>query len=707
MFIRPLRLLIALSLPVVGWSLPARAENGYTDALSDPGAELPVVLSAARLKQPQSEAPAAVTVLDRELIEASGLRKLVDIFRLVPGMQVGYEKGYQQSVSYHGMADENSRRLQVLVDGRTVYQPFLARILWDDLPVDVADIERIEVIRGPDSALYGANSFMAVINIITRNPADTLGTEFQTTQGNRGVADYRLSHSGSRDGLDYRFSLGARSDNGFDHRADGSVYDDDSDAYLGNLDVRYALNDKDSLSLSAGYKTGPVQVSGYDTMEQTRYHDRKTRNSDLQLRWQHEQNADHSFYLQGFYSDTDIRESWHSCQPGLLLTDELASLYDTDPGYALGLLDALTSGQTPSPPPAGLDASVLSVLARAQQLGSSLSCGKANLDLRETRSDLEFQDTLRLGDALRLVTGLNLRRDMADSETYLGGKVSNSSYRAFANGEWRFADAWLLNLGATLEHDALVGGSFSPRLALNWHLDEHQSFRAIVARATRNPDLFEARTDWTFTLRDLTPPVNPGRNDGRFFLRTTTPHRLSEEHLLSRELGYYLELPEQNLEFDLKVYDDRLSDLIEGNNNFGDFIIRNNGEARLRGAEFQLSYKPTPQWRLWLTYAYIDMDELTLARNRVTAPRNSASILAQYRFANGVALSSSYYWLDDYLRAEYRQWDARLSVPIQLGDAKLKLEAIAQTRLDDNYFYDTDNNYDNDTGWYLRATLDL
>ena len=675
-------------------------------SLDDPAAAMPVVLTAARLKQPQSEAPASVTVIDRDLIDASGVRNLVDVLRLVPGMQVGYETGHQPSVSYHGMADENSRRLQVLVDGRSIYQPFLARILWSDQPLALYDIERIEVIRGPNSALYGANAFMAVINIITRHPADSTGAVVQTTQGNRGVEDYLARYAGQLADWDYRVSLGAQSENGFDHRADGSVNHDDRDSQYLNVSVARDADVHDRFSAEFGYKTGPNQRNRYDPDESTPYHDMDVDNGFLQLRWQHDVNADHFWHVQAYRSETESDERWQTCKPALLMSDELGALYDQNPDYTLSLIDAVSNGRA-LPAPAGEDlVATLRVLQRANQLGTNLSCGDLNVNLKETRSDLEFQDTIQFNDHWRVVSGLNLRREGADSQTYLGGSETNDIMRVFGNAEWRITDDWLANLGATWEHDDLIGGNISPRLAVNWHATPNQTWRAIVARAIRTPDLFEAHTDWTYTAHHLVPAVNAGRDDGRYFLRTTAPRDADEERILSREIGYYLNLPELGLEFDVKLYDDKLTDLIEGNNNFGDFYIRNNGEARLRGGEFQLDWKPSAAWRLWLAYANVDMDDLTLERNRVTAPQDSASALVQYTFDNQLSLSSAYYWMDEYLRTTYRDVDVRLAYPFSLGNGRnLKLEAIAQTRLDDSYFYDTDNNYDNDTGWYVRATL--
>ncbi|MDR6929375.1 TonB-dependent receptor plug domain-containing protein, partial [Pseudomonas sp. BE134] len=137
---------------------------------------LPQVLTATRLKQSPAAVPGSMTVIDSELIVATGARDIAELLRLVPGMMVGNITGNQAAVNYHGTNATAARRLQVLIDGRSVYRAGLATVDWSDIPVAMEDIERIEVFRGPNTVSYGANALMAVVNIITRNPADSLGT---------------------------------------------------------------------------------------------------------------------------------------------------------------------------------------------------------------------------------------------------------------------------------------------------------------------------------------------------------------------------------------------------------------------------------------------------------------------------------------------------------------------------------------------------
>ena len=108
-----------------------------------------MVLTASRLLQPQSEAPSAITVIDQKMIKASGFRTVPELMRLVPGMYVGFADANRPVVTLHGSADEFTRRMQVLVDGRSVYLPPFGNVNWASLPVLFEDIERIEVVRGP------------------------------------------------------------------------------------------------------------------------------------------------------------------------------------------------------------------------------------------------------------------------------------------------------------------------------------------------------------------------------------------------------------------------------------------------------------------------------------------------------------------------------------------------------------------------------
>ena len=130
------------------------------------------VVSAARHVQPLERSPSAISVLTREDIEASGARVLSEALRLVPSMDVYAVQPRWNVVGIRGATYMNSDTMLLLVDGRDVTVELLGVPIWSYQHFSMDDVERIEVIRGPGSALYGANAFAGVVNVITRAPGE-------------------------------------------------------------------------------------------------------------------------------------------------------------------------------------------------------------------------------------------------------------------------------------------------------------------------------------------------------------------------------------------------------------------------------------------------------------------------------------------------------------------------------------------------------
>jgi iron complex outermembrane receptor protein len=164
-------------------AVTARA-NSDMDSLEGAN-NIPIVLTPTRLRQSQAEAPASVTVLTSEFLKRFGVQSVVEAMRFVPGMQVTMADGNQYQVNYHGTNALNPRRMNVMINNVSLYQVSIAEVRWDLIPVSMDDIDRIEVIRGPNSAAYGPNSMMAVINIITKSPVDVDGWYVAADIGNK------------------------------------------------------------------------------------------------------------------------------------------------------------------------------------------------------------------------------------------------------------------------------------------------------------------------------------------------------------------------------------------------------------------------------------------------------------------------------------------------------------------------------------------
>lgn len=139
------------------------------------------VTSVSKHAEPLFNAAAAIFVVTGEEIRSSGARTIADALRLAPGIQVMRTNAQSYTITARGLGGD---KLEVVMDGRSVYTPLTSTVFWDVLDTYLPDIERIEVIRGPGATLWGANAVNAVINIVTRNARDTLGTEVWGGGGN-------------------------------------------------------------------------------------------------------------------------------------------------------------------------------------------------------------------------------------------------------------------------------------------------------------------------------------------------------------------------------------------------------------------------------------------------------------------------------------------------------------------------------------------
>ncbi|MFH0934978.1 MAG: TonB-dependent receptor [Pseudomonadota bacterium] len=417
--------------------------------------DLPVVLSASRLLQPLSEAPNAMTVIDRRMIRDSGFRNIADLFRLVPGMYVGNAGANTPIVSLNGVSDQYSRRMQVLIDGRSIYLPPFGGVAWQELPLLIEDIERIEVVRGPAAASHGSNSFYGVINIITQDASGGSGAAVSASRGEMGIADAAARFGGSVADFDYRLSFGYRADDGDNPQ----VVNDGSVNRLMNLRSHYRVDGDNTLEFMFGLGDG---TSGQGTAGrfQEPFREASTRNDFQQLIWLH---------------------TWPGRDESRLTLSRTAREY-TDP-YKCIDNQACISGAP-------------------QAFAPDVA--------RSRRQELEFQNTTQLGDNNRAVWGGGIRADHVNQPLLFPGQITLHQSRIFAHDEWRASESVLLNIGAMYEDDGAGHKSTSPRAALNYHLYPQHTLRASISSATRNPmmvEMYMSTAPQTYWSNGYIPPA--------------------------------------------------------------------------------------------------------------------------------------------------------------------------------------------------------
>lgn len=142
------------------------------------------VTSVSKKEEKLSRTAAAVFVITQEDIRRSGATNIPDLLRMVPGLDVGQINGSTWAISARGFNAQFSNKLLVLIDGRIIYTPYFGGVYWDTADLPLENIDRIEVIRGPGGASWGANAVNGVISIFTKSAADTPGGYMEASAGN-------------------------------------------------------------------------------------------------------------------------------------------------------------------------------------------------------------------------------------------------------------------------------------------------------------------------------------------------------------------------------------------------------------------------------------------------------------------------------------------------------------------------------------------
>ena len=221
----------------------------------------PVVVTATKIETPQERLGAAVTVITGEEIETQHQSSVADVLRQVPGVEIQRSGGFGKTTSIK-IRGAGATQVQVLVDGVRVKSTTTGQAELNDISVD--QIERIEVVRGPQSTLHGADAIGGVVNIITKRGKGPLSATVSAEGGNYETYQTRASVSGSRGPFDYAFT-GSRFESGGQFELKNGSQIDDSEASSLSSRVGMSLPADGHLSLILRYRKAasdlPVQAS--------------------------------------------------------------------------------------------------------------------------------------------------------------------------------------------------------------------------------------------------------------------------------------------------------------------------------------------------------------------------------------------------------------------------------------------------------------
>lgn len=678
-----MRILSFTSLVVI--SLNAAAQD-YSLSEEDFLAEDPMMISSAtRISQKINDVPASVTVIDRAMIEASSAINLIELLKLVPGFQVGSIDGTESTATYHGLSNQHNKRLQILINGRSIYQSTFGGALWYSLPVTIDEIEKIEVIRGPNAASYGANAFSAVVNISTYAADHEPGLKISHLNGDRDTERTLFTYSKALENSSFRIAAEHEGNTGYQYtyrnshdqpgdpvlpiRTGFPLYDDHFHRQI-SLRMDHLGETGANHLLEFGFKNLKFGSGYFDNLKDGTFdykapHDKQVDSYYFNYVWSKNKSLLVKNNFRVSYNYVDQNETWF----GSVEADALF------PGSPF-LPDAYTR----------------------------------DTSFRDTRLDLEFQQNRMLKPTLQSVLGFGVRYDESNSIGYLlNDKHSRYSISGFGHLEWKQLPWLTWNLGGYLESHENIGTFFSPRVAVNLKPNNIHTFRANISQAYRMPS-FRAEYADRYTVV-TTNALSPLYVKGDLYDWYEAGNSgLDPERMTSFELGYRGSYFNNNLDIDVRLAKEKIEDIIDGPRTISgsDTLVypayrwMNYGETDIESIELQIKYKPTEKSFVNLHVSHANADGFKPARATnetgdtascspitpdvclnepvdIRVPLLTTGILASHQFDGGINISSQYTYHDAYLTGGDGD---KLNTPLESIDIKISKEwKISSNRL--------------------------
>jgi iron complex outermembrane recepter protein len=264
------------------------------------------ITSASRRPEKLSETSSAVDVITGDDIERAGVTNIPDALRLGAEMEVAQIDGHTWAVSARGFDNTISNKLQVLMDGRSLYTPLFSGVFWDAQQTFLPDVEQIEIIRGPGATLWGANAVNGVINIRTKSAEETQGFLLYGAGGYEmdGMEGMRY---GGKVGEDTYYRVYVMNENGDGLPLEGDGKEDRTGITQGGFRVDSKLNPADNVTLQGDFYAGNDNQLNADDIE--------INGENVLGRWTHDFDKESSLMVQAYWDRT------HRLVPGVFEED--------------------------------------------------------------------------------------------------------------------------------------------------------------------------------------------------------------------------------------------------------------------------------------------------------------------------------------------------------------------------------------------------
>lgn len=564
------------------------------------------ITSVSRKPQSLANTAAAVFVISQEDIQRSGATTIPDLLRMVPGVQVARIDANKWAVSIRGSNGRFDSKLQVLKDGRSLYTPLFSGVFWETQDTPFEDIERIEVIRGPGAAMWGANAVNGVINIITKSAEDTLGG---VASGGAGSSEHGFGM------LRYGFKptenstmrlYGKHVDRGEGVFSNGTNANDAWQLTTGGFRLDSQPTNNDNLTLQSDFHAGRMNETytalyhlpslSDPSYSWTQPSTSTAWGANILSRWQHAISETDNLSLQIYYDH-----------------------YQRD-FYILG-------------------------------------------EKRDT-VDFDFQHRFAASQRQDIIWGLSYRysHDKVESSQMFvmeDPEKGFSMYSIFLQDEITLLPNTLsLILGSRLEHNDYTGFEIQPSGRVIWTPSPQHTLWGSVSRAVRTPARVERDMRYTY----FTGPFDYSGTTIPLRVEIDGSNSLKSETLLAYEVGYRTEMSRQ-ASLDLSLFYNQYDHLrvrqegtpVPESPTFTNLLLQyplsNDMHGHSYGYELAANWHPSDWWRLQAGYNYLrsfmyldngSTDTINRSNAADGAPRHQLTLRSGFTIRRQVELD---FWL--------------------------------------------------------------
>lgn len=622
-----MRILAVLTFLVIGVSsaeIGGASSQSVEDELASTYGGTDFLSIATGTLQSVTRAPAVATVITALDIEAMGAMDLAEILESVPGLHVSISgAGYNPIYIFRGITSEFNPQVLLLINGVPLTNVFVGNRGqgWGGMPA--RNIARIEAVRGPGSALYGADAFSGVINVLTKTSADIRGLEVGVRAGSFDTIDTWLQWGGKWLGLDAAFSLEYGTTEG-QKREISSDAQSFFDALIG---TRASLAPG---PINAGRESleARIDLSKGDWRFRVGYQGRGNGGTaagvaqalDPQGKGESDRfNADLTYQNPSFAKDWDV-----TAQISYL---DLATRSDLTL-FPPGAFNTIFPGGFPDGVIGNPDVYERHTRAHVSAFYTGFNKHRVRLGTGVNRADLykirETKNYTILPSGL--IAPLGGVIDVTDSAPFIRPHKRDVAF-VFLQDEWNFAPDWNLTAGLRYDNYSDFGSTFNPRLALVWQAHYNLTAKLLAGRAFRPPSFAEQ-----FNINNPIAIGNPS---------------LQPETINTYELAFNYQ-PTGTLQTNLSLFRYKMDDILRFVADPAPASTRtaqNSGSQTGYGLEWEAKWDITKQLRLSGNYAFQrSRDEIT-GQDAGNAPRHHVYMRTDWKFAPQWILDTQLNWI--------------------------------------------------------------